>query len=343
MKRYFLIALCGLLFSLASGYNSTVFAFGECGLSCCISGAATSGVTLAEHIGLSLQYEYSHMENIKDGSSDISPDEVINNKWMMGVSYSVPTKMTMQKLSLIAAYPATERFQILGIIPYIKNDMDMRMKSSMGMTMNHRMDTVSGIGDITLMGFYTAYTDAPVRPSKRLTLGAGLKTPTGKNSERTSTGSLVHAMMQHGTGSWDPLFLVNYMRAYYPLILQANMFYHLTTEGDEGYEVGDQLSLDLIARYQAANYVNIGLELNGIHSAEDEDHDGKFSKPATSMVDNTDNTGLDSIFLTPGVQIKIPGTGGSADLKYQVPLYQKVNGIQQVTDWKVLTSITWNF
>src|SRR3990172_404916 len=174
MKRYFLIALCGLLFSLASGYNSTVFAFGECGLSCCIGGGATSGVTLAEHIGLSLQYEYSHMENIKDGSSDIGPDEVINNK--MGVSYSVPTKMTMQKLSLIAAYPATERFQILGIIPYIKNDMDMRMKSSMGMTMNHRMDTVSGIGDITLMGFYTAYTDAPVRPSRRLTLGAGLKT-----------------------------------------------------------------------------------------------------------------------------------------------------------------------
>src|SRR3989337_710049 len=269
MKRYFLIALCGLLFSLASGYNSTVFAFGECGLSCCIGGAATSGVTLAEHIGLSLQYEYSQMETIKDGSSDVSPDEVINNKWMMGGSYSVPTK--------------------------------------------------------------------------RLTLGAGLKTPTGKNDERTSTGSIVHAMMQPGTGSWDPLFLVNYMRAYYPLILQANMFYHLTTEGDEGYEVGDQLSLDLIARYQAANYVNIGLELNGIHSAEDEDHDGKFSKPATSMVDNTDNTGLDSIFITPGVQFKIPGTGGSADLKYQVPVYQKVNGIQQVTDWKVLTSITWNF
>ena len=61
MKRYILMTLCGLLFSLASGYNSTAFAFGECGLSCCIGGAATSGVTLAEHIGLSLQYEYSHM------------------------------------------------------------------------------------------------------------------------------------------------------------------------------------------------------------------------------------------------------------------------------------------
>jgi len=125
MKRYFLITLCGLFISIALGYNSTVLAFGECGLSCCIGGAATSGVTLAEHIGLSLQYEYSHMETIKNWSSDISPDEVITNKWMMGSSYSVPTEMTMQKLSLIAAYPATKRFQILGILPYIKNDMDM--------------------------------------------------------------------------------------------------------------------------------------------------------------------------------------------------------------------------
>ncbi len=343
MKKYFLVTLCGLLFSFVFGYNSTSLAFGECGLSCCIGGAATSGVTLAEHIGLSIQYEYTRMETIKDGRSDISPDKVISNKWSMGGSYSVPTKMTMQKLSLVAAYPATEKFQVLGIIPYIKNDMDMRMKNSMGMTMNHTMDAISGIGDISVLGLYTAYTDAPVRPSQRVILGAGLKTPTGKNDERTSNGSLVHAMMQPGTGSWDPLFLVNYMRAWYPLILQANLFYHLTTEGDEGYEAGDQLSLDLIARYQAANYVNIGLELNGIHSAEDVDHDGKFSRPAASMVDNTDNTGLDSIFITPGVQVKIPGTGGSADLKYQLPVYQKVNGFQQVTDWKIVTSITWNF
>src|SRR4030065_1101895 len=154
MRRYLLGTFCGLLFFFVFGYNSTAFSFGRLWFSCCIGGAATSGVTLAEHIGLSLQYEYSHMETIRDGSSNISPDEVINNKWMMGGSYSVPTKMTMQKLSLVAAFPATKRFQILGILPYIKNDMDMRMKNAMGMTMNHRMDTVDGIGDISVMGWH---------------------------------------------------------------------------------------------------------------------------------------------------------------------------------------------
>lgn len=340
MKKLIMLVFSMLI---VVGYSNKSYAFGECGLACCLAGAATSGVTLATKFGLSLQYEYSYMETIKDGTDKISPDDVINRKWMMGGSYSVPTKMTMEKLSLIGSYPATERFQILGIVPYVKNNMDMRRKNNMGMVMDMKMDNVQGIGDITLMGLYTAYTDAPIRPTQRLTLGIGLKTPTGKNDEKTATGSYVHAMMQPGTGSWDPLFLVNYMRAFYPLVFQANLFYHMTTEGDMGYEFGDQISLDLITRYQVANYVNLGIDLNLIHAGKDNDSEGRYSRPETSMFDNTDNTGLTSVFLSPTVQVKIPGTGGSAELKYQLPIYQNVNGYQQVVDWRILASVTWNF
>jgi hypothetical protein len=251
--------------------------------------------------------------------------------------------MTMQKLSVTVAYPATERLQWLTIVPYVKNDMDMRMKNNMGMVMEHKMDTIEGIGDVSLMGLYTVYTDAPIRPTQRLTLGLGLKTPTGKNNEKTATGGYVHAMMQPGTGSWDPLLMVNYMRAFYPLILQANLFYHVSTQGDEGYQFGNQLAYNFIARYQVANYVNLGLDLNGIHAGKDQDHDGKFSKPAVSMVDNPNNTGLDSILFSPSIQFKIPNSGGNMELKYQVPLYQNVNGYQQVIDQRLLFSITWNF
>ena len=337
--------LAVLIFAVVMGisvYAPNAYALGECGLSCCIGGASTSGVTLASNLGLSLQYEYSDMGSIREGTRVIAPDTVINKKWVSGSSFSVPTKMTMQKLSLIAGYPATEILQFLSIVPYVKNDMDMRMKGKTGTLMKHTMDTVQGIGDITLLGLYTAYTDAPIRPEQRLTLGFGLKTPTGKNDVLSGSG-YVHAMMQPGSGSWDPLFMVGYMRAFYPLVLQVNLFYHLTTRGDEGYEYGDQLSLDLISRYQVANYVNLGLDLNGINAGKDSDHDGKYSKPATSMVDNIENTGLTSAFLSPAVQIKIPNTGGSAEIKYQIPVYQNVNGYQQVIDSRILASITWNF
>src|SRR3990167_7307022 len=176
--------LAVLIFAVVMGisvYAPNAYALGECGLSCCIGGASTSGVTLASNLGLSLQYEYSDMGSIREGTRVIAPDTVINKKWVSGSSFSVPTKMTMQKLSLIAGYPATEILQFLSIVPYVKNDMDMRMKGKTGTLMNHTMDTVQGIGDITLLGLYTAYTDAPIRPEQRLMLGFGLKPPTGKN------------------------------------------------------------------------------------------------------------------------------------------------------------------
>lgn len=144
-------------------------------------------------------------------------------------------------------------------------------------------------------------------------------------------------------GSWDPLFTINYMKAYYPLVLQTSFLYHLATEGDRGYEFGDQLSLDLMARYQVLNYLNLGLELNGLYAGRDVDHDGKYSRPGVSLVDDTDNTGIKSVMISPGVQIKIPGNGGSLDSKAQFPLYQSARGIQQVVDWRVLTALVWNF
>lgn len=324
-------------------YGQNAWALGECGLSCCISGAATSGATLAENFGLSVIYEHSYMKTIKNGTNEISPDEVIRLNRKPMTSYSVPTEMRMQKATVVGVLPVNERFQLLAYVPYLKNDMNMRSKNAMGMTMDMRMETVSGLGDAVLLALYTAYTDAPIRATERLTLGLGLKTPTGSTSERSATGSLVHAMMQPGTGSWDPLFMVNYMRAYYPLVLQGTLLYQLSTEGINDYEYGDRFSYDLSARYQVADYVNLGVELNGIHAAKDSDHGGKYSKPATSMVDNTENTGIDSVFISPAVQVKIPDTGGSAELKYQLPVYQNAEGFQQVVDWRVLATVSWAF
>lgn len=339
--RNSIIGFIVLALSLVLGQNA--WALGECGLSCCISGAAGSGATLAKNFGLSVIYEHSYMKTLKNGSSEISPDEVIrlNKKAMM--SYSVPTEMRMQKATVIGVLPVNERLQLLAYIPYLKNDMNMRSKSAMGMTMDMRMETVSGLGDAVLLGLYTAYTDAPIRATERLTLGLGVKTPTGSTSERTASGSLVHMMMQPGSGSWDPIFMVNYMRAYYPLVLQGTALYQLSTKGTNDYEFGDKFSVDLRASYQAANYVNVGLEVNGIHAGKDTDHGGKYSKPLTSMLDNTDNTGLDSVFVSPLVQVKIPNSGGSAELKYQIPVYQKVDGFQQVVDWRALATLSWAF
>ena len=318
------------------------FAAGECGLSCCIAGASSSGVTLASRFGISLQYEYSYMKPLREGSTEVTSGYVLDKKFAEGAAeYKAPTEMVMQKYSLIGSYPVTSNFMLIGIVPYVINDMTMRHRIG-SMVMDMKMYTVSGIGDASLFAYYTFYQDEPVRPTLRFSGGLGIKTPTGKNNEKDKNGQLYHAMMQPGTGSWDPLFMVNGMVFLDPVWLQANVFYHLTTKGDSGYEFGDQLSADIISRYQMFKYMNIGLEVNGVYAGKDKDHDSRFATN-TALLDNTSNTGLFAVYVTPAIQVKIPNTGGSFEIKYQQPVYQSVNGIQQVIDWRILASITWNF
>lgn len=357
--------------------TNKIYAHGECCLPKSLAEATISGVTLAPNFGLSLQYEYTNMKTIREGSQSRSPDSILDDvaaTWPempdSGKSFSVPTRMIMQKYTLLGTYAVTRKLQFLTMIPYVINDMDMRMvtrgeggghhhavqrgqlsyqrplasdTTGNDMRMNMEMDTVEGFGDITLMGLYTLYTDKPDLPAKKVTLGLGIKTPTGKNDEEFDSGGLVHAAMQTGTGSWDPLFLANYMHAFHPVIFQTNLFYQMATEGDEGYEFGDKISLDLSARYKATRHLHPGLELNLFYSGQDTDHDNRYSRPDESLIDNTDNTGVASLSVSPSLQIRIPKTGGSIDLKFQKPIYQHARGIQQVMDWRATVSIVWAF
>lgn len=344
----------GTIFLFIIFTSGVVYAHGECCLSRSLFEATTSNVTTASNFGLSLQYEYTNMETIRDGSDRVGHDTLLDDvvaEWPRmpedGKVFSIPTRMIMQKYTLLGTYSATKRLQFMATVPYVINDMDMRMvmRSPMGMDMrmDMEMDTVEGFGDMTLMGLYKPYMNNPDFPTKKLTVGIGLKLPTGKNDEETDSGNLVHAVMQPGTGSWDPLFLVNYMHTLSPVVFQANLLYHVTTEGDEGYEFGDKVSLDLIARYPIIDYLNPGLELNLFYAGQDADHDDRYSRPDVSLLDNPDNTGITSVSITPSLQIRIPKTGGSIDLKFQQPLYQHARGIQQVVDWRAMASIAWAF
>ena len=346
--------LFGILLLFFVFTTGVAYASGECCQSRSIIDATTSDITGASNFGLSLQYEYSNMKTIKDGSNGITHDTALENAskdWSMmpmkKESFSIPTRMIMQKYSLLGTYSITDRINVLATVPYVINDMYMRKltRNTMGMdmTMDMKMDTVEGLGDMTLMGLYQIYEDNHELPTKKLTGGIGLKTPTGKNDEETDSGTLVHAMMQPGSGSWDPLFLVNYMQTFSPVVFQTNLLYQMTTEGDEGYEFGDKISLDLIGRYRVTDYFYPGLELNGFYAGQDTDHDGKYSRRDVSLLDNPDNTGITSLAITPAIQVKVPKTGCNIDLKFQQPLYQDVRGTQQVVDWRAMAAIVWTF
>jgi len=190
------------------------------------------------------------------------------------------------------------------------------------------MTPVSNPGDATIMGLYRIHADREIRPTDVVTLGFGIKTPTGSSTERRSNGTLIHAHMQPGTGSWDPLLSLLYTKMMDSFLVQADATYQLTTRNNEGYEFGDSLALNATAKYAVIKEFNVLAGLTFLNVNKAKDKNGKYYDP-TSLMDDPANTGGESIWFSPGIQI-LPFKNGMIDLKYQVPLWEKVNGVQPV-------------
>lgn len=294
----------------------------------------------AQKLSLQLTYSFTLMDRLKEGSTKKSVEDVMD----AGKYMSIPTRMEMTKYTLTAAYGFSPSFSAFVTIPYIRNTMDMQMFMDMGMGMEwmkHAMEPVDGSGDITAMGLYRIYTDRDIRPTDVLTIGVGLKTPTGSSTEKTSSGKFVHAHMQPGTGSWDPLLSFVYTKMMNPFLLQGDLTYQITTRNSNGYEFGDSLTANLSGKYAVTSYFNVTGGLTYLHLNRATDRDGKYTD-LKSLMDDPANTGGDSIWFSPGIQA-LPSKNSLIDLKVQFPLWERVNGVQMVSSYRILLGVSYGF
>ena len=96
----------GMMLALTMPFLASNAAASECGLSCCIA-AGVEGVGSATGFTVTMQYDSMEMKTIKRGTTKMSSTQVINGNLAarpVGSMYSVPTKMTMQKISTNVSY-----------------------------------------------------------------------------------------------------------------------------------------------------------------------------------------------------------------------------------------------
>ncbi len=337
---------------------STQVRASECGLSCCIA-AGVEGVGSSTGFSMSAQYDWMKMQTIRRGTVEVSPTQAITDA-LAGKTgmYSVPTKMIMQKYSVNMNYRMDENNAFVLTVPYIINDMDMMMGMRMMMPTNPitysnmTMETIKGLGDVSLVYLRDLYKDTDMRTRQRISMGVGIKAPTGKHTHRSASGDLVHMMMQTGTGSWDALLLLNGTLGFGDhedggalWLLSPSLTYQYNMRNDLGYKVGNRLNYDVSARYRLTSAFNFKLDLKGVWAGKDStDGTVDTSSPTSrvayqnpnSMIDNVANTGINSLFIAPGFQwIASPGWIFSGE--YRMPIFQNAGGIQQVTDqWFLL-------
>lgn len=164
-----------------------------------------------------------------------------------------------------ARIPVGKRIEVMTLLPYHFNNREKATGK----------ENIDGLGDITVMGFYTLFgtKNDSVSLIHKFQLGAGIKAPTGKY-DSANNGS-VNPSFQLGTGSWDYMLATEYTVRKNQFGINTILNYIFKTENEKKYQFGNQFNYAATLFYNAKiDNLNIvpQLGLAGEKYEENKDH-----------------------------------------------------------------------
>ena len=235
--------------------------------------------------------------------------------------------------SVSLAYGVTDDLTLSARLPYLDRKDIREGEIEDGEAEAHNHGDSAGIGDLSMLAQYRFFKSDTVDAS----LIGGIKAPTGKTNVKDG-GEKLDVEFQPGSGSWDWLLGVSSSISAGRFGIHGNVLYNLTTEGSRDTEIGDAFFYNLGVVYALFNGEHSGvdhhshshiswdvmLELNGEYRKKNE-IDGK----------NEDNSGGDTIYLSPGIRVSSLA-GWSLFLSVGKPVYDNLNGKQADTDYRLV-------
>ncbi|WP_139959042.1 transporter [Flavicella sediminum] len=206
---------CALLLLVLFTSNQ-IFACDVCSCGSSSSSSFANGIS-GSFLGLS--YNYMHFV-FKEGISTNSPE---------GNDY-------INSIAITGQYQISERIRINAMVPYRFN---YRRNSS------HEAIDNSGLGDMSVYGLYSVLAN---ESAHKLRIGAGLKMPTGRFNENSTSANNTSAT-QLGTGSWDVIFPVQYEYTIKDFSLNFGAVYFVKNKNEATFKFGNQTQLNLGVSY----------------------------------------------------------------------------------------------
>ncbi|HQU16269.1 MAG: hypothetical protein B7Z66_00145 [Chromatiales bacterium 21-64-14] len=232
----------------------------------------------------------------------------------------------------VLAYGVTPDFALFGIAPWF----DKRLELNMGGGRIAR-STGGGLGDVTLLGRYTAYRYDGPGVNLRVAPYAGVQAPTGSDDVRDALG-LLPRPLQPGSGAWDPI--VGLVATYQTLPYEVDgQFSYKATTAAGGFRFGNSAELDGSLQYRLwprrlgsglPAFVYGVMEFNLVH--QDRNEINGVADP---------NSGGTTLSLAPGLQY-VTRTW-ILEAAVQVPVAQNLNGSGLMNDYVVNAGFRINF
>ena len=253
--------------------------------------------------------------------------------FMQSADDPTPARRDMQVTGLVSVlgYGVTADFALFGMLPWFDKRLDMRMG---GQDLSRSQ---SGVGDLTVLGRYTAYQyDAPGR-TLRIAPFLGVKAPTGEDDARDGLGRLP-AALQPGSGSWDALGGVVFTYQTLDFQIDSQLSYQANREAN-GFQAGNRWQVDGSLQYRlpprrlgagVPAFLYGVLEANLVHAVKDR---------KGGVADA--NSGGTTLLISPGLQYVTRKWIVEAGV--QIPVHQRLNGGALETDYLFTSGFRVNF
>jgi hypothetical protein len=275
------------------------------------------GVTPLDFSGNGIRIDPRYLlinRTVKNGNSTPSVDGHYEEHITMAVS---------------GIYTIKKNFSLLASVPYsFRSGKD---------DYNSPVVHTSGISDILLFGRYTVLEKHPDNNTFMLAFQGGIKLPTGKSNQLTSSGELIDTHLQIGTGSWDFLLGTNFLYAKKGFAFTTNFLIGLKTKGRTGYRFGNDVNYDATVRYKVFQS-GVGRNLIFVNGGLYGEYKGRESQDKVIIDNSGGNTLYISVgtdyFITPYVLI---------GLQLQKPIYYHLYGIQDGETYRVKSGVQFIF
>jgi hypothetical protein len=215
-------------------------------------------------------------------------------------------------------------------IPYIQPN-NIREAHSEEPDEIHARGDAKGFGDITFAGQYRFINKKDSGIASALLFG--IKTPSGNTNDRDKNGERFEAEFQAGSGSWDPFLGMAFTKRFDSFSVDSNLLYTFATKGTQDTDLGDVLNYNAALSYRALKrsfLLDLIIEVNG-----------EWKQKEMIKSENDDDSGGNTVFLSPGVRLSI--NKFMAYISAGFPVIQNLNGNQNDIVSRILFGVGLGF
>ncbi|MCM8794518.1 MAG: transporter [Candidatus Omnitrophica bacterium] len=312
-------------------FSPAVPVWASCGASSCPVDCSSWERTREGSVRVDVQFEYSEQDQLRIGTRDAAFREIrghhdeeftVNRIHRLGVSVGL-----------------TDRLSADLRLPVIS-------RSHAHIHRHHGEDIleawdIGGVGDLSLLARY-AFWKPENRRDPTLSLILGGEFPTGRHHKKNGEGDEAEPGIQPGSNSLDFIAglssiqtfeapMVNGQMGTFPLF--ASFTAQFNGPGNEEYRIGDTFQFNVGTSYPALPWLGVLTQFNFL--VRDRDGKGRTGE-------EIQKTGGEVLYFSPGVEIK-PTDDWRAFGLIQIPIYERVNLIQTVSDYNVVAGISYRF